>query len=409
MKIIVKTLSSCSRQELDEFQRREKKSSKNIIGPAVYENWMKWNKDHKDWIACEYPLFTDAHITGDLSDLPGPYQFINLVPSSLGECLAPTVMLRIAKPQGMGDIPSMKQTDDSRFHGGKIVDEIAALLSLQMGIRFKTGKLTRCFLPGADPKGRPRAFEMLPDLVTPRYLPRPVVPSARGAHSLNQSGLFSHLLELRPAEAITLVRAARMYQDAIWICESQPALAWVLLVCAVETAANHWREGDENPVKRLEASSVSGMIHILEEAGGKKLVKKIAGIIAPYLGATRKFIDFVMTFLPEPPDKRPPKYAQLNWNTSNMKKALRKIYGYRSKTLHGGTPFPAPMCDPPGKHGNEPAEIPMGSTRSAHGGVWVAADIPMLLWVFEYIARNALINWWRLMLKNKARFCHNSP
>jgi hypothetical protein len=376
------------------------KRVKNILGPEVYENWIKWKKDHKDWIVFEYPLFTDAYVTGELSDLPGPYQLINMVPESLGRNLAPTVSLQIAQPQGIGNIPAMNKTDDIRFHGGTIVDEVAALLSLELGIRFRGGSVMRTFDHGGDPKGRPRAFEMLQDSVIPRYPPRPVVPNARGAHSLNQADLWLRLLELAPADAIALVRASRMYQDALWICESQPALAWLFLVSSVETAAHHWREEIETPLERLRASRPEAEA-ILSEAGGDALVAKIAEIFAPYMGATRKFVDFMMYYLPYPPKNRPPEYAQFDWDISNMKRSLKKIYSHRSKALHNGTPFPLPMCDAPMKHDNAYAEKPPGLAASARGGVWVAEDIPMVLCTFEHIARNGLLKWWRSMLEKQ--------
>jgi len=375
---------------------------KERLGPEVYENWIKWQERHEDWIVCEYPLFTDAHVTGELSDLPGPYQLINMVPPSLGECLAPTVILRIAQPQGIGNIPSMAKTDDFRFHGGTIVDEVATLLSLELGIRFKAGKLIRTFHPADDPKGRPSAFEMLPDFVTPRYTSRPVVPSARGKHSLNQAHLLPRLLELVPAEAMALIRTSRMYQDALWICESQPALAWLFLVSSVETAANHWRKENETPLERLRASKPEAE-PILFEAAGIDLVERIAAIFAPYMGATKKFVDFIMCYLPAPPLNRPQLFAQFDWANANMSRALKKIYDHRSKALHNGTPFPMPMCDAPMKHDNTFAEKPMGLAASARGGVWVADDIPMLLCTCEYIARNALLNWWRSMLEKQTK------
>jgi len=35
---------------------------------------------------------------------------------------------------------------------------------------------------------------------------------------------------------VALTRAARLYQDALWMIESEPSLAWLLLVSAIETA-----------------------------------------------------------------------------------------------------------------------------------------------------------------------------
>jgi len=379
---------------------KESSHPNNNLGPESYENWKKWRDNHDDWLISEYPLFSDAHITGDLSDIPGPYQLINMVPVSLGECMAPTVMLRIAHPQGMIDVPNMTKTDNTRFHGGTLKDEIAALLSLHLGVRFKAGGLARFFLPQGDPRGRPQAFEMISDPTPPRYLSRPVIPGVLGKHSLNKADLFPHLIKISAADAIVLIRASRMYQGALWICESQPALAWLFLVSSIETAANHWRKKQETPEDRLRASKPE-LETLLRKTGGETLISKVAIMIADYMGATKKFIDFIMRFLPEPPDIRPPDFAQLNWEKASVEKALKKIYDYRSKALHNGTPFPLPMCDPPMKHENKFEEKPFARAYATAGGVWVADDLPMSLNTFEYIARNSLLNWWRFMVKRK--------
>jgi hypothetical protein len=138
----------------------------------------------------------------------------------------------------------------------------------------------------------------------------------------------------------------------------------------------------------------------LRNYGGDKqdeLVNKIADIIAPLTRPTAKFIDFMLEFLPPAPSVRPYPYAQHNWEKGAMKKTLGTIYKYRSDALHGGRPFPAPMCEPPyiaGENG-ELTEIPSGLATSMKGGVWVAKDTPMLLNTFEYIVRNTILNWWK--------------
>jgi len=79
-----------------------------------------------------------------------------------------------------------------------------------------------------------------------------------------------------------------------------------------------------------------------------------------------------------------------------MKKLLTLVYNYRSRALHGGRPFPAPMCEPPMIFGdtNVPAERPLGITMSTRGGTWRAKDVPLCLHMFEHIVRGALLNWW---------------
>jgi hypothetical protein len=57
-------------------------------------------------------------------------------------------------------------------------------------------------------------------------------------------------------------RAARLYQDALWIVESEPNLAWIMLVSTVETAAKEWSDKNHN---------------------------------------RNRFIDFVVSYLPPPP------------------------------------------------------------------------------------------------------------
>jgi hypothetical protein len=93
---------------------------------------------------------------------------------------------------------------------------------------------------------------------------------------------------------------------------------------------------------------------------------------------------------------RPPKLGQFGWEQNLLKEALETIYDYRSNALHGGRPFPAPMCDAPARLDSSwqaPAEIMLAEGVSRDGGVWRKDDIPMKLHLFEYIARGVLINW----------------
>ena len=117
-----------------------------------------------------------------------------------------------------------------------------------------------------------------------------------------------------------------------------------------------------------------------------------------FFSLPRKFVDFLMEFLPTPPQARPADWAQHSWIEEDMRKSLRVIYGHRSRALHDGIPFPAPMCETAMRLDPQwaaPAEKPLGDAVSTAGGVWVRQDIPMLLQTFEHIARGALLEWWR--------------
>lgn len=90
--------------------------------------------------------------------------------------------------------------------------------------------------------------------------------------------------------------------------------------------------------------------------------------------------------------------------------SLDLIYGLRSSALHEGTPFPMPMLEPPPSTDFEaPSEKPFGLASSAGGGTWLAADTPMTLATFEYVARGALLNWYRFQAGVGRRSTAYSP
>lgn len=364
-------------------------------GPVSYENWKASIRGISSLEAYEVPLFTDIHIIGEKRDDFGPYQFINPLAITEEEgILRPGVILRWEKHLELA-LSEMEHTEDSHYHGGFLEDEISALSSLALGIRLKSGGVTRMFNPDGDPRGEPTYCEMYKNPILTKNEGGPIIPYKISRCSLEDLTPLSIFPHLSASDAIALVKASRLYQDALWISESEPELAWIMFVSAIETAASHWSQTEETPVEKLRASKPK-LEAILLEYGGSELVEKVAELIVRYMGATKKFTEFVLEFLPSPPMNRPEGY-RLSWETSDMKKTLQKIYDYRSKALHGGTPFPAPMCFPPHKSGGSFAEVPIGIATAAKGGVWLNEDIPLLLHTFEYIVRGSLLKWWTSM------------
>lgn len=368
------------------------------LGPISYENWKAQIEGKPIKYAFEFPLFTDTHITGEITEGCGPYQFLNTVPIFKQGTIAPSIILRVTEYlEEDSTARKMSETNTDRYHGGWQVDEIAALMSLCLGIRLKAGGCIRTFEAEGDPRGRPEMHSLHIDpILVKRQGFRPVLPSAIGTHCINDAHLIQSYCELSPLDAISLIRAARLYQDAIWIAESDPALSWVYLVSSIEAAANHWKREKESPVDRLKATQPK-LEAVLLEHGGNELLQKVAELMADYMGATRKFINFILTYLPKPPEMRPPPFAQHEWSTKSFERSLRTIYHWRSRSLHNGTPFPDPMCNPPFKQKNWFWEKPLGLASSSKGAVWVLEDTPMLLHLFEYIVRNALLLWWESM------------
>jgi len=148
----------------------------------------------------------------------------------------------------------MRKTSADRYHGGSFQEEIAALTSLAMGGRFRAGNSTRRFEPGGDPRGRPivsGSRRMAPTLIRELHFRWRLPSAVEGEHSLDSLEILSRLPTLRPDLAVSLVRAARLYQDSLWLIESEPSLAWLMLVSAVETAANRWQTEKGDPLDRV--------------------------------------------------------------------------------------------------------------------------------------------------------------
>ena len=377
---------------------------RRITGPLAYANWQAFLENKPSRGAYEYLMYTDAWITGELADGLEPYRFFNLVPIEMRKGrVRPAVALRVSLHAHF-QTPSPSRGDKTNralYHGGGMEDELAALASLKCGVRFRIAGMTRRFDIEGDPQGRLEAYRNLPEpplLISDMRnvgglsVPGFILDSATGEHSMMPIEEIKTFVTLSPQQAMDLVRAARLYQDALWIVEAEPNLAWLMLVAAIETAANSFYTTKEPSLERLRESRPE-FAKYLENKGGEELAMRVANEFVNSIGTTRKFVDFLIKFCPAPPEQRPFEHYQVEWTPSNLKKVFRRIYDYRSRALHDGIPLPAPMCMPPVLPSSYVAE-----EKSLGAGIgvntWQAEDIPMLFHTFEYIARNALNAWW---------------
>lgn len=370
------------------------------LGPIAFENWRAMLSDAPCNYICEVQLLSDATLDGWATDALGPYSIYGCSASNTSEA-SHAATLRVQYHSSIREYdPNNIQTDTARYHGGGIVDEVSALMGLLMGVRLRNGGTSRDFFPDGDPLGQPRAERMPALLLLPRREPSGhVIPQALGRRHVSDAvvPLLSKYHELQPPHAVALVRAARLYQDALWLAESQPELAWVLLVSAMEAIATQRQADTTNPVEVLKTAN-GRLYKTLFTAGGEKLVAKAASDLSRTLAATSRFLEFAMEFLPEAPRRPDAQALPISWTPDDLRRSLSVIYGYRSRALHDGTPFPRPMC-----HGTLRAdgwynEKPFGSANSTNDATWLAADTPMLLHVFEHICRGTLLNWWRSLL-----------
>ena len=366
--------------------------------PTVFENW-RASASCLSTEAFEFPLFTDAVITGGPFQA-GPYLFLNPVAALPPPTIQPALFVRVEIHLGEERLP-MNVTDARTYHGGDIRDEIASLASLALGVRMKAGSVTRRFTPrDADLRGSPIAHEGFgePHFLRQRY--GQVLPHIVRSVNLDALQILARLPNLSPRAGIALTRSARLYQESIWLCEAEPALAWLLMVSAVECAADYHSGGEDNPAERLRAAKPQ--LAELIEARCPELLIPVAHHIVESLGATQKFIKFLLQFLPAAPEVRPSEGYRVGWTKTKLRPVLSRIYDYRSKALHAGVPFPAPMCEPPRRTpSGAPEERPSGLATATRDSVWLAEDLPLHFHVFEHLARNALLKWWCTLLNSQ--------
>lgn len=378
------------------MREQQDTASESTRGPQGYENWRCQIRGLRPQFGDETPLYSDAHMTGEVTDGWGPYQALNTIGAPYHSKCLPVLVLRTTYHYEGNQTPDMDKTDTSSYHGGGAAEEIASLIGLSLGVRLRASGKTRdiTFDP---PNERPRAEDpaAVPLLAHDPSRP-PTLPGMRKTVRLTEELLASYP-NLPPASAVALARAARLYQHGLWLSESNPNDAWLMLVSAVEVAAIRWRSAESGDnAERLFRELKPKWAARLDRTGDASLVGEMANEWSHLIGATNRFLNFLKEHLPAAPEPRPT-WSQVEWTTKNLRNALDKIYSLRSEALHGGIPFPVPMCRPPTALSNEnptPSEKPIGLASASWGGVWQAEDCPMHLHIFAYIVREALLKWW---------------
>ena len=365
-------------------------------------NWNNWSQAQDPFVA-EYPLYSDAHITGEFREGLGPYSFLNAFPDrAIPGTINVPIILRVEIHLPEWNPEDISGTDESLYYGGAWVDEIAALTSVALGVRIHAGTESRRFGPPFDdPYGQP--LEMKNEPVFRAQPERLILPLVVGKHSMDQLEILESIPQIDPGRYVKLIRACRSYQNALWIAESEPNLAWLLFVSALETAANDVYKNEAGSSEQLLKDLKPDLANRLIAAGGDELIREVAEDFADMFRATKKFIDFAVRFSPDPPatDQRPSAESlQINWTESGLKKIFDKVYKYRSRSLHVGIPFPDPMLRPsPTDSESPPPEVPLGRASSSMGGTWDHnRKVPINLHCFHYITRKALLKWWKTHL-----------
>jgi len=310
-----------------------------MSGSAVFENWKAHLNGVETDVIFEFPAYSDTDGVAEVRSDFGPYEVLSAMREipALTDC--PSVILRIRRhvwPSGdhaAGDIPS----------------ELVALLSLLSGTRLASAtNYSRRFGFNGDPLGEPIHSHQA--VVVPKpIMTAPVLPHVlkRRIHDLT---LIKRFIELSEEQSVMVAKASRLYQQALWYAEAQPEFCWLMLVSAVEVAAGAWRKGRLPPEDQLRELRPK-VADMLLAAGGQDLLTGVAKEFADYMGATRKFVQFLTRFS-DPADQ-----------DERWEKSLKFIYGARSKALHSGAAIPQVM--------------------------------PLALERFERIVQASLVRWWK--------------
>jgi hypothetical protein len=378
---------------------KKKKKKAPSVENAFTANWRAHSDEAPRRSLAEAPLYTDVWLTGDREQV-GPYLFLN-TRAFVGprDTLKPALMLRYAYHLPEEEPSKLMQIGAEHYHGGDLLDEAAALVALFMEVRAQAGSTEREFAEGGDPHGTPIRYGLKNAPVLPVSARAPQIPRLLGSRPLGPLRETETILTAPPVGTNALIKAARLYQQAVWVADGDPASAWLYLVSAVETAANTW-DASEVPSETALAEGLP-TLHELLRTRAPDVLGEAAEILAHQLRATRKFVDFIVRFAPEAPPERPTPFLCFPFEAEKLRQAAAVIYRHRSNALHGGVGFPLPMCEPPRRfafEGREDAavqEVQAGLATAALGASWQASETPMLLHTFAYIARGAILKWWR--------------
>jgi hypothetical protein len=370
------------------------------IGPAAWRNWHAATTGAPWQQRVEHGLYSDSGFVGDLPNL-GPYHIINTVsrtgPASAGDSQQSLVLRHDwhlpIEPLLIRADPLTTQVE--AYHGGWVDEELAALLSLALGVRCRSGGVIRVWWSADDELGRPSAFDHRPPTISrARFSMLPHV--ARDQVLLDDCRpLLEGYATLGAANAITLVRAARQYQLAIWNADDDPNLTWLQLVGALEAAGRE--QTIDTPFELLDElwPELGNILHHAKLDDSHAIVQELAQLVR----ATKRIREIVRRYMPAPLEPRPPSYQQVKWN--RLVESVTRIYALRSRALHEGVPMPGPLLQPPLPAGDPLPERP-GGTHGIGDSVWTDADMPMYLHVFAHVVRDVLCGWWEDLISSAA-------
>lgn len=188
---------------------------------SIQSNWLAAKAGDSALSVVEFPMYSDAYFIAEVRQEGWPCGFLNTIPwsSEPGDVQVPVVARIAMHTQLFQRHVYGSPSSAELYHGGWLPDEVAAVASLALGKRFMAGDETRRF-DGHDELGTPRSPRRrgAPTLLLNRD--RPMLPDVATQGDLQDLiPRLGAIPILGREDCIELVRAARLYQDALWVAE----------------------------------------------------------------------------------------------------------------------------------------------------------------------------------------------
>jgi len=366
-------------------------------GTDAWRNWRAFARQQPELENVHEELHSDRFFVGGPIDL-GPYQMTGVVRAGrpqASEAIGPAVRVRLGVHDNLMPVilvdGELAEANSDAYHGGTIGDELASLVSLTLGVRLRNAGTVQISGIHADAEPSAPIHLEVPVLARPGPAGVEHIPASLARRAgLDGLGRLDSYAALSSDSQIELARAARAYASALWWANEDPNQSWLQMVTAVEIAATHSVALMGTAPQLLEANWPE--LWAALESAEESVRDRVSKLLSPQVKATQKFVEFLARYAPAPPPIRP-LFGALEWG--DMRAHVRLIYGHRSKALHAGKPFPLPMLSEPRREEDGAVqEVPYGHNAGGLGGVWDAAESPMLLATFEHITRGALLRWW---------------
>lgn len=259
------------------------------------------------------------------------------------------------------------------YHYGGVPGELVALASLFLRRRMRLGPLVR--MEDRPVVGKPKKTMINEQL-------------AMGRANLTDLAPWLKLTAaLAPEYQLPFILSAKRYSRALQFIETEPDIAYMELVCAVETLAQADIEGDIS----IGLEDLNPKVaEVIRKIADPKLQKELCNTMRELVGAKKKFRMFVERYTAEEfwAESKP---GRGRVTCTELKKSIDLIHGQRSNTSHTGQDFPPTVYLPPFLGEETPQALMMTSAQRR----WKPKDYVPHVSFFERLAQHLITNFLR--------------